>query len=82
MDKPTIYILPVTTEKEILHAEKRQREVYENYDSVVVTTHGMHSVKITCTNKKSCVECGVVLDALERMSGTRCIPCCNKIIKA
>ncbi len=31
--------------------------------------------------RKMCIECDKNLDALENMSGDRCLPCCNEIIK-
>ena len=46
------YTLPVRTEKEMAHAERRQREAYEQYDNVQVVPHGFDYVRIVCTQPR------------------------------
>jgi hypothetical protein len=47
-----IYRLPIRTEKEMQHAERRQRDAYAIYDSVEVILDGVDHVKIVCTKKR------------------------------
>lgn len=49
----TVYTLPVETEQQMAHAERRQREAYALYNSVQVFPHmqnGREYVRIECSN--------------------------------
>lgn len=48
MKKDIVYTLPTRTEKEIQHAERRQKEAYKHYNSVIVAPHGIDWIKIVC----------------------------------
>lgn len=48
-----VYRLPIYTEKQMAHAERRQREAYEIYNSVQVIPDGNWYVRIICTQPRN-----------------------------
>lgn len=51
--KGITYRLPVRTERQMAHAERRQREAYSRYNNVQVIPEGMDYVRIVCTNERT-----------------------------
>lgn len=52
MSTAIVYRLPVRTAEEISHAERRQAEAYDRFNSVTVEPDGIDRIKIVCRDEK------------------------------
>ena len=51
--KEVIYTLPYETEKDIKYAQEFRQDLYDKFNSVMVTPNGLYEVRIICEEDRT-----------------------------